>query len=910
MGKETLSPGVIVGRSMLFWTHALRLAGALVAAEQFLPAVKGEEGKAIACWQPILAGGWAKRLRELAARMPAACRAMSSETRVEPNSSAADILTDFLNRAVDALVRTSLTPAVAQPESAHDRWLNALTSKSARLSAADAGGLIREARDWARPIAVADAAPFRLCFRLEEPAANGNGTVADASIAFVEESQPWHLRYLLQASDDPSLLVPAVDAFATNGAANGILRRNGFNAREYALTALGRAATAWPMLENSLRSARPNGCDLDQTHAFHFLTERAWLLEQAGFGVLLPAWWARKGTKNRLTIGAHVRSPKMQSGGGLSLDSLVAFDWVAAVGDQTLTAQELNALAKLKTPLVKIRGQWVHVNAEEINAALSFWKKKGKVPLREIVRMSLGGGEAAGSLPFAGVTAEGWVGDFLTQLDQRIGFEELPPPEGFTGTLRPYQVRGYSWLEFLRRWGLGACLADDMGLGKTVQTLAAIQHGWHQGPKRPTLLVCPMSVVGNWQREAERFTADLPVLVHHGLERVKGAAFKKEAAKHALVLTSYALLHRDAELLNAVEWGGIILDEAQNIKNPETRQAKSARGLKSGWRVALTGTPVENHVGDLWSVMEFLNPGFLGTQSSFRQNFFVPIQAGRDPEAAKRLQRLTGPFVLRRLKTDKTIISDLPDKLEMKVYCTLTKEQASLYAATIDEEMGGIESSGSGIERKGRILALLTKLKQVCNHPAHLLGDNSPLPGRSGKLSRLTEMLEEALETGDRALIFTQFTEMGTLIKKHLEETFGREVSFLHGAVTKKRRDAMVAGFQAATDDSPRVFILSLKAGGTGLNLTAANHVFHFDRWWNPAVENQATDRAFRIGQTRNVQVHKFICAGTLEDRIDALIEGKKEVAARVVGSGEGWLTEMSNAQLKDLFALRAEALE
>jgi SNF2 family DNA or RNA helicase len=313
-------------------------------------------------------------------------------------------------------------------------------------------------------------------------------------------------------------------------------------------------------------------------------------------------------------------------------------------------------------------------------------------------------------------------------------------------------------------------------------------------------------------------------------------------------------------------------------------------------------------VGDLWSIMEFLNAGLLGTQSEFKRSFFIPIQAEQDPEAAARLKRLTGPFILRRLKTDKAIIADLPDKLEMKVFCTLTKEQASLYTAVVKEVERSLEGA-EGIQRKGMILATLSKLKQVCNHPAQFLGDNSSIPGRSGKLARLTEMLEEVLAVGDRALIFSQFAEMGEILRRHLQETFGREVLFLHGAVPKRQRDRMVERFQGEADGPP-LFILSLKAGGTGLNLTRASHVFHFDRWWNPAVEDQATDRAFRIGQRRNVQVHKYLCAGTLEEKIDEMIERKKAVAGQVIGTGEGWLTELSNQELKRLFALRLEAAE
>jgi len=563
--------------------------------------------------------------------------------------------------------------------------------------------------------------------------------------------------------------------------------------------------------------------------------------------------------------------------------------------------------AKVKAPLVQVRGQWVEINAKEIRTAVDYWKQNqqttGKV--RDVLKMALGGQKTTGGLELEGVMVSGWVGEWLRRLEGREALEMLAAPEGFSGVLRPYQVRGYSWLAFLRRWGLGACLADDMGLGKTIQALALIQRDWEMNGTRPVLLVCPMSVVNNWLKEAERFTPQLPVMVHHGLGRMKGEAFKQEAKRQAIVISSYALIHKDFEHLQGVDWAGVVLDEAQNVKNAQTKQSHAVRKLKADYRIALTGTPVENHVGDLWSLMEFLNPGFLGTPAEFKRQFFKPIQTGRDPEATERLKRLTGPFVLRRLKTDRTIMSDLPDKLEMKVYCTLTKEQASLYAAVLKEVESSLEKS-EGIQRKGLVLAALSKLKQVCNHPAQFLRDHSSLPGRSGKLARLTELLEEVFDAGegDRALIFTQFAGMGDLLQHHLQATFGREILVLHGGTPKLQRDRMVERFQKEDGEAPPVFILSLKAGGTGLNLTRANHVFHFDRWWNPAVENQATDRAFRIGQIRNVQVHKFICAGTLEDKIDEMIEHKQAVAENVIGAGEGWLTELSTAQLKELLAL------
>jgi SNF2 family DNA or RNA helicase len=907
LDRTTLGPGVVVGKTIAYWATVLRFAGALAARQRYLPSLVADaDGSTFrAVWEPVLVGSERIQTERLARSMPHACRALGLDVTEPPRTSASGVLAEMLGTVVDHLARTALEPSLkgrTKFASVHDEWLYALRAPDGRMTgdARDLAKLMDQKRQWRRPLDVASSAPFRLCLRLEEPEAESG-----------ENADSWRIAYLLQAVDDPSLLVPAGDAW--KGRAAAVLARNGFQPREYMLSALGQAAALCPRIEASLKSSAPAGYTLDAAGAHDFLSEKAGALEEAGFGVFLPAWWTRKGTKLKLAARAVVASPKMTSKAGLSLDEVLKFRWEVALGDETLTLNELKALAKLKTPLVKVRGRWVELNPEEIQAALAYWKAKGETSItaREALHMALGAAKPPGSLDFLGVDASGWLADLIGQLEGASGFEAFDLPKGFHGALRPYQTRGFSWLGFLRRWGLGACLADDMGLGKTIQTLALVQREWESRParqRRPTLLICPTSVVGNWCKEAARFTPDLPVMVHHGLERAKGADFKKKAAKHALVVSSYSLLHRDFDVLKQPAWTALVLDEAQNIKNPETKQARAARALKAEQRIALTGTPVENHVGDLWSIVEFLNPGWLGSQAEFRRTFHLPIQVERDPTAARRLQRLTSPFILRRLKTDKSIIADLPEKLEMKVFCTLTKEQASLYAAVVNDATEKIEDS-EGVQRKGLVLATLMKLKQVCNHPAQFLGDNSAIPGRSGKLARLTEMLDEALSTGDRALVFTQFAEMGTLLRNHLQDTFGREVLFLHGATPKAHRDRMVERFQAKDSDAPPIFILSLKAGGTGLNLTAASHVFHFDRWWNPAVENQATDRAFRIGQTRRVQVHKFVCAGTLEEKIDAMIEEKKEVAGRVVGSGEAWLTKLSNAELKELFALRQAAL-
>ncbi|MBO0714244.1 MAG: DEAD/DEAH box helicase, partial [Acidimicrobiales bacterium] len=508
--------------------------------------------------------------------------------------------------------------------------------------------------------------------------------------------------------------------------------------------------------------------------------------------------------------------------------------------------------------------------------------------------------------PLSGVEADGWLGELLAgAIDRRV--EAMPTPSGFAGALRPYQERGLAWLSFLGSLSLGSCLADDMGLGKTAQLLALEVAERSEGRRPPpTLVVCPMTVVGNWQHEAARFAPRLRVLVHHGPDRLGGKAFARAAARADLVITTYGLVARDVERLSSLEWSRVVLDEAQNVKNSETRQAKAVRRLSSRHRVALTGTPVENRLSELWSIMEFLNPGLLGSERGFRERFAAPIERYGDDEAAGVLRRCTGPFVLRRLKTDRSIIADLPEKLEIKVYCNLTKEQASLYQAVVDDMLTRI-AEAEGMERRALVLTTMLKLKQVCNHPVHLLGDGSSADGRSGKLSRLIEILEEAASEGDRALVFTQFAEMGKLLHAHLQSRLGREVLWLHGATLKRARDEMVARFQQ--EGGPAIFVLSLKAGGTGLNLTAANHVVHFDRWWNPAVEDQATDRAFRIGQRRDVQVRKLICAGTLEERIDELIERKRGLAERIVGSGEGWLTELSTEELRQVVALSADAV-
>jgi SNF2 family DNA or RNA helicase len=876
-GREMIGPDVGIGETLAYWCNALRLGAEVVAAQRFLPSIEYDETRRVyrAVWAPVLGERERKLAAALASTMPDACRIIGSG-EARPRAAAAAALETFLAVVVDHLVRVAATP-VRSNESLplHDRWMRALRNPDSTLTGVpgELRGLSQRIESWRRAVLEESASENRLCLRVEEPQGDDDS---------------WRIVYLLQNRDDPSLLIDAASAWVKAG-----LRRA-------LLASLGRAAEVSSHIKTSLHQGKsaPWGFTLDTPGAYAFLSETTWLLEQAGIGMILPAWWLGKNTKTRLSTRAHVKSPTTNA--GLRIDSLVNVDWSVAIGDASVSTRELERLAKLKMPLVRLRGQWVHVDANELRAALERLKNgTRRLPLGEIVRMQLD--------PHTSVEARGKVGELLERLQGRRAYEELSQPEELRALLRPYQLRGYSWLRFLTAAGFGACLADDMGLGKTIQALSLVLRDWQEDKEQAVLVVCPTSVIGNWVREAQRFTPGLPLSVHHGVDRIRGTRFAREARRHALVITSYALLQRDAELFGGVRWRGIVLDEAQNVKNPESKQARAARRLEAGYRIALTGTPVENHVGDLWSVMEFLNPGMLGSRASFKRDFLIPIQAMRDRDAAERLKRLSGPFVLRRLKSDPAIISDLPDKNEMTVFCTLTREQGSLYAAVLRDYETHMEHS-EGMQRRGRILALLVKLKQICNHPAQFAQDRSPLEGRSGKLARLEDMLEEVFEVGERALVFTQFAAMGEIIMRRLTDRFGREVLFLHGGVPKRRRDEMVERFQG--ERGPAVFLLSLKAGGSGLNLTQANHVFHFDRWWNPAVENQATDRAFRIGQKKNVQVHKLICAGTLEEKIDALIEGKRVVADLVVGSGEAWLTELSNQTIRELVALGPEAVE
>ncbi len=914
-------PGVrsgrgVAGGTVTYLAALAALAADLAARGRALPGLaEAGDGGYAACWRPVLAGADALRARELTAAMPPLCRATSAAG--EPADSvfalALDALTDAAVRArLGSQPGFTLLPP-ARPGSAEPlvaRWLAALTGENERLSVAKTEGVAAAQLAFAlwswHDAAQLPPGPVRTCFRLIEPPPQDDGPRDDEPPENDQQAgAPWRVEFALQSTDDPSLLLSAADIWAGE-TADGWAAAGISYPEEDLLAGLGRASRMFPGLDRELDGATPEAVELDTRGALAFLKETGPLLAGAGFGVLLPDWVRKSRLGLKLTTRSRTAGAASAAAPRFGLNDLVDFRYELAIGDQTLGPDELAELARLKVPLVRVRGQWVELDDRHLQAALKFLERGGSGVMSAGDALLAGLGEAA-DVPLTEVDADGWLGDLLSgQAEQRLA--PITTPASLHGELRPYQERGLSWLAFLCQVGLGGILADSMGLGKSIQTLALLAHEQDEGIRRgPTLLVCPMTLVGNWEHEAARFTPQLRVHVHHGGDRLAGEDLACALAAADLVITTYGVATRDREALSQVHWARVVCDEAQNIKNAATRQAQAVRAIPARSRIALTGTPVENRLSDLWSLLEFTSPGLLGSAEKFRQRFAVPIERAGDEEAAGQLRRITGPFILRRLKTDKTIIADLPDKLEMKVWCNLTPEQASLYQATVDDMMERIEAAEPGIERRGLVLATMAKLKQVCNHPAHLLADGSRLDGRSGKLARLEEIGEEIVTAGDKALCFTQYAEFGHMLQPYLAARLGCDVFYLHGGTPKKRRDQLVSTFQEGT--GPCLFLLSLKAGGTGLNLTAANHVIHVDRWWNPAVEDQATDRAFRIGQRRDVQVRKFVCVGTVEERIDAMIEEKKSLADRIVGTGESWLTELSVADLRQVIALSPEAV-
>jgi SNF2 family DNA or RNA helicase len=909
-GKEDFTPlsgsRLLPGNSLFWGTRLFRLAENLLARESYLPSlVQGEDSSWEARWIPVLSEDFEKELERLAGTFPGVLRCLTlrgkEPPRTSPRQSALEMLQVLLDRIIRARLQKRRSKEVrTKPSNLHDAWIEALQVPSPRIpweKEEELREFSKTLASWSRPARLHSASPFRFCLRLEEPPVGEN---------------LWEVRYLLQSKADPSLLFPLENLWSHK--AHFPLSADAFGGvpREFALAALEQGARISPRIEGSLKGKNLRGFSLDASGALHFLKEEAPVLQASGFTLQLPSWWVRRKAFKRVSLTAKVSNASSEND-SLTLDALLSFRYALSLGGEELTPEEMQLLAELKTPLVRFRGEWIETSPEHLRKALDLL---GKQDFREILASEILASALAGEgigeteeFPVERVEVEGWFAEVLEDLRQKKPSVPEELPRRFRGTLRHYQVEGFTWLAALRRWGLGACLADDMGLGKTVQTLAHLQREREKGETRPALLICPTSVVTNWRKEAERFTPDLPVLVHHGSSRQQKKDFVNTVRNQGLVISTFGLLQRDLPFFQEVFWGSLILDEAQNIKNPETKQSKAARNISAEHRIALTGTPVENHPLDLWSLMDFLNPGLLGNQNFFRKTFQKPRERFQREAALAKLRNMTSPFLLRRLKTDKNIIRDLPEKIVTKEYCSLTKEQASLYQAVLEDLKEGL-ATGVNAGRQGLVLATLTKLKQICNHPALFLGDGSSLAeGRSGKMRRLVDLLEEFQETREHCLIFTQYREMGEMLQKWLQHHFAQEVFLLHGGVPRKRRDEMVEVFQHAPE-APKIFLLSLKAGGTGLTLTRANHVIHYDRWWNPAVENQATDRAFRIGQKKNVQVHTFVVSGTLEERIDQLLENKRDLAEKIVGGDNLWIGNLSDRELQELLRLDPEALE
>ena len=727
----------------------------------------------------------------------------------------------------------------------------------------------------------------RVCFRLVE--------AEDSS------SDDWHLEWLLTSRRDPSILVPLEDFWA-----NDALFRPSSRRIKEVLLQLGQAARIYNDLWEGMNSAAPSHLTLNRDETLEFLKLQAPILQAAGFRVIIPSWWTVTGRRRlrlRLTTSGSSQSTAVDSSGLFGFDSIVEFNAEIIIDGQPITAEEWEQIVTAKKGLVQIRGEWMELQLDEVIRLEEFWNLESltvDMSVAELIRS-----EADADSLGVEVIYQGDIGAKLSALRNSGALKILDQPLGLTGTLRDYQIRGFSWLMYLQQLGFGACLADDMGLGKTIQVLAAILEEKNRNEKAgTTLLVAPTSVLGNWQREAARFTPSLSTYIHHGTRRVKDKRkFNEIVSEVDIVIVSFGVLRIDNAMLSKFDWHRLVVDESQHVKNPKAAVTRAVRKIRAPRRIAMTGTPVENRLMDLWSLFSFINPDYLGNMTQFRANFERPIMRNRNQALTNRLRGMVQPFILRRMKSDKSIIKELPDKVEQNAFCNLTKEQATLYQAvlrTIEESLEDAE----GMKRRGLILSALTRLKQICNHPAQFLQDGSAFTvSRSHKLTRVCEMLDEIKANEESVLVFTQYSEVGRLLETLFRQRYDGSIYFLHGGTSRFRREHMVEEFQNP-DSKHAIFVLSLRAGGTGITLTKANHVIHFDRWWNPAVENQATDRAYRIGQKRSVFVHKMVTMGTLEERIDELIESKKRLTEDIIGSEESWLADLDNDAFRQMIAL------
>ncbi len=900
--------------AVLAWSLAAKLAFERVADGHLVPTARGghRAGTAVAAWRASVAGD--PRIGRLAEAFPVSAHAVRALEDDRTLLTADEVLRSFLDAIADACARAGRRPA-ADVRPTDDRrlwseaWPAALSSERPIIGELgdNANEIVAEVEQWsARALGTERRSSARLALRLAAPPPRD--LEADESEAPRRlEARPWHLHYELEAAHDGSATVSAAEVWAQP---TGLLELGGRrvdDAHETIIRGLAEAATVIPEVDRSLDEACPIGVDISLDRVSDLLGEGRAELESTGVALRLPpdldvAGHQRLRARMRLGSGQVSEVGKVDAT-TFDRGMLTDFRYEIAIGDDVLTPEEFRQLVALKSPLVEWRGQWVRVDLNEVERLEELFGETGSMGLAEALAAALAERTEVADLGFVETVAEGELAKFIADLRDAKRPEE-PTLVDVQADVRPYQKRGIAWMQGLSALGLGAVLADDMGTGKTLGAIGLLSG---RAQDRPHLVVCPTSVVGNWERELNRFTPERPVNRHHGPERAEDAfAF----TPGSVTVTSYALLRRDIDLLAQVQWDCVIFDEAQQIKNTASKGARAARELDARTRIALTGTPIENRLAELWAIIDVTNPGLLGSLRNFTRHYAVPIERWHDQDAANRLKGMVAPFILRRLKTDPEVALDLPPKTVVDVICSLTREQASLYQAVLDKTFSGDGLTGDAITRRGRILALLTALKQVCNHPAHYLSEAGPLTGRSGKLDRMTEIVSELTDAGDRALIFTQYRKMGDLLVNHLhDEVKLRDVPFLHGGVTLPDRDEMVRRFQE-DDDAPPVMIVSLRAGGTGLNLTRASHVIHFDRWWNPAVEDQATDRVHRIGQTQAVTVHNLVTAGSVEERIIEVLERKKGLAEAVVGTGETWITELNDDELRALVELSFEDVE
>ena len=885
---DPAGPGV--RRSVAVWAAAATAGVGLVARGRLLPTVTAGGADA---WRagPLDAADLAW-LRELAACFPAPAHALAIPgSRPMRLRSPESLIRDLWDAIADTLVRTAAAPfAVSSPAFAAVGQAGVADLAEWLSDAAD--GLASGARLGLRvePLAPAPLDQFGDLDQQDEPGQLDDDLARELDEA--EDSVPGEPQFRmvlqLRSTAEETLIVDAAELW---NQPERVLARFGPQAETDLLLALRRGAVVWPPLGRVLEQSRPAAIGLDDGDLRDLLGAVTEDLASAGIEVLWPSSLLGDGLKLQAVV---IPPPGKVTDAGFSLEALLEFRWQLTLGGELLDPDEINEIAEAKRPLIRLRGRWVTLDP----GLLERLRRPPKALMRG---MEAVGAVLAGSAEIDGETVTVVAEGALADLAERLGGlatapPALQPPRGLEATLRPYQLRGLSWLAAMSENGFGGCLADDMGLGKTIQVIALHLHRRPVGTG-PTLVVCPASLLGTWEREIRRFAPGIPVRRYHG-----GGRHVRGVAADEVVLVTYGVVLRDAAELASLDWGLVVADEAQHVKNPLSRTARELRTLPAAARVALTGTPVENRLSELWAILDWTTPGLLGHLETFIRRMAVPVERHRDPEATARLSALVRPFLLRRRKSDPGIAPELPPKTETDLLVPLTAEQVTLYEAVVRETMEAIAVK-QGIERAGLVFKLLTSLKQICNHPAHYLKQNGmPLAGRSGKLAAFDELVDVIVAAGDSMLVFTQYTEMATLLQQHLDARGVRSL-FLHGGLPVRRREEMVEEFQAGR--AP-VFLLSLRAGGTGLTLTRATHVVHYDRWWNPAVEDQATDRAYRIGQDSPVQVHRLIAEGTLEDRIASLLEKKRELAEAVVGAGEGWITDLSDEELSQLVTLRA----